>query len=330
MYLVPELAHYSRQKRNTLERRQGVFADLLSSRPLPFCLDARKSAYAVQCTSKRRQKNSSFGCRIIDRIDKMVVRQHSLLKRRPIVIDVVLIQRLMRCFMANPPVDGHSLSSNVPGVSGENTGGGTGVYGQSGVRPPSLIEKIDAGTDTRGVSGWSEHGTGVFGESFTGQGVLGWSEDSTAIMGKSANGIGVYGQSGTRPSSNGESERFGVYGWSESSVGVYAYSNEDNGLRAVSERSDGVAGFSHADEHSGVYGNNDSLTSNGVTGTSENGRGLMGLSDNNIGIYARGATFAGVFEGNVAINGAITLNGKNLLTLIEEIAIAIAQFQAPP
>jgi len=140
---------------------------------------------------------------------------------------------------------------DVPAVFGENTRGGIGVYGQSGVRPPILVEEI--------------------------------------------------GHTPEMP--------YGVSGWSKSGIGVLAYSEKDNGLRAVSEESDGVAGFSHANDHSGVYGNNDLPSANGVTGTSSGGRGLMGLSDN-IGIYAKGGQFAGVFDGNVSVNGDQAVTGN--------------------
>jgi hypothetical protein len=133
--------------------------------------------------------------------------------------------------------------------------------------------------------------------------------NGVGVDGRSATGLGVIGRS---------TSGTGLYGTSTSGPGAFAQSSTDNGVRGLSHGTDGIAGFSDAQGgHSGVYGNNDLPDGNGVTGTSTNGRGIMGLSANNIGVYAKGGQFAGVFDGNVQINGSVTIASGGDITFAD-------------
>ncbi|PDZ12776.1 hypothetical protein COL32_20530 [Bacillus pseudomycoides] len=80
-----------------------------------------------------------------------------------------------------PNVVGDSNTQNVPAVFGNNTDGGTGVYGQS--------------INGWGTSGRSETSTGVSGLSTSGTGVVGGSQSGTGIYGISDAGAGVSAES---------------------------------------------------------------------------------------------------------------------------------------
>jgi len=211
-------------------------------------------------------------------------------------------------------LDGQSANPNVPGVSGENTGGGNGISG-SGDLNGVLGQTSNPGasgvlgvntTDGYGTAGSSDSGTGVFGESLTGKGVLGRSKSSTAIAGESERGfgvqghsqmsIGVYGQSGVRPPSLVEvigghgAERYGVSGWSGSGAGVFGQSE---GPRP---------GFSPRPSNSGVWG--DGL-GYGVAGTSKSDEKGAG----NAGVYGSGAIGVMGEGGTYGVQGFGSYNG---------------------
>jgi hypothetical protein len=81
-----------------------------------------------------------------------------------------------------------------------------------------------------GVSGLSNNGDGVYGESRSG------SRDAAGVYGYSGNTCGVYGQSDSNVGVYGTSNAgYGVLGESENGYGVYAYSNTSYGLYARGE-----------------------------------------------------------------------------------------------
>ncbi|MED0990289.1 MULTISPECIES: tail fiber domain-containing protein [Bacillus cereus group] len=80
-----------------------------------------------------------------------------------------------------PNLVGDSNTQNVPAVFGNNTDGGTGVYGQS--------------INGWGTSGRSETSTGVTGLSTSGIGVVGGSRSGTGVNGVSDAGVGVSAES---------------------------------------------------------------------------------------------------------------------------------------
>jgi hypothetical protein len=219
-------------------------------------------------------------------------------------------------------LDGQSVIPNVPGVSGENTGGGNGiigsgdlngVLGQTSNPEASGVLGINT-TSGYGVAGSSDSGTGVLGESLTGKGVLGRSKSSTAIAGESETGIavqghsqtriGVYGQSGARPPSHAErtgghgTEHYGVSGWSGSGAGVFGQSEGP------------YPGDFYQPSNSGVWGDN-AGGGYGVAGTSkydEKGGGIGVYGRSATGVNGEGSIFGVI--GNGATNGVSGTSGS--------------------
>jgi hypothetical protein len=166
----------------------------------------------------------------------------------------------------------NSDDASTPAVRGENTGGGTGVYGIS--------------PQGRGIEGWSTENYGVTGDSQKFPGVRGTSVEGRGIEGWSTNGDGVWGIS---------SQATGVHGVSENSgTGIFGESNTGTGVSGASQAGDGVTGFSK--------------NRNGVFGQSETGAGLHGYSKQQFGIFARSDTgMAGFFEGSITVTNDIIL-----------------------
>lgn len=109
------------------------------------------------------------------------------------------------------------LATSNEGVSGEHTGNGTGVYGES--------------FSSYGVHGHSSSGGGVHGSSTSGEGVSGSSDSSNGVEGHSTSGRGVFGTSGSSKGVEGHSTSgYGVSGFSTNGTGVYGHSA--NGLFA--------------------------------------------------------------------------------------------------
>jgi hypothetical protein len=107
------------------------------------------------------------------------------------------------------------------GVRGDSVRGGDGVFGNG----------------KTGVRGFTETGSGVFGEA-----------DSTGIgvSGFSPNGIAVYGESKTAPGVVGVSETDAVKGNSNNGLGVDGYSNTNYGVAATSKTNYGLYAGSEA------------------------------------------------------------------------------------
>jgi hypothetical protein len=213
------------------------------------------------------------------------------------------------------------------GVMGENSGGGTGVWGHSatgdgifGLGARNGVHGQSASAKDSGV--WGENtggGVGVAGSSVSGNGVVGTSNspagttsDNTStnvgVVGVSLNGDGIFGH-GTRNGVHGQSASAhdsGVWGENTSS---------GTGIAGSSEGGAGVSGTSN----SGVGVNGNSTIGTGVTGTgkligvngqSGAGPGVAGSSLSGPGVTGSSDTGnAGEFDGNVLVTGNITVNG---------------------
>ena len=128
-----------------------------------------------------------------------------------------------------------------------------------------------------GVLGATQNveGVGVQGLNTTGPGVYGQSTDNAGVHGKSTNNAGVLAQGS-----------IGVFATGTGLAGVFGGSN--------------AGGF-------GFWGN--SVTNAGVYGTSTAGPGVRAESTHQYGLYAKGPTYAGVFEGNVFVTGRVIAQG---------------------
>ncbi len=222
------------------------------------------------------------------------------------------------------PYDGQSTDPNVPGITGQNTAAGIGVFGEStgfeGVRG------IGHSPDHAGVAGINDGGSvGVFGESTESEGVRGVSHTPGhgGVVGINVSGgIGVSGSSiGGGVGVFGESTEFeGVTGVSHApghgavvgkhvadGIAVYGETNNGDGVFGRSTANGrGVVGVS--DGHTGVEGN--STTGSGVFGSSQSNPGVEAHSTNGPGVFATGNP-AGLFEGNVTVTGDVTLTGAD-------------------
>src|SRR5690349_1168295 len=197
-----------------------------------------------------------------------------------------------------------------PIILGKNTGMGTGVQGEGnggfgviGRSNRTGVQGISTGSVGNGVWGDSSADTGVFGSTSTGFGVYGNASNNggVGVFGKSAGGNGVEGSSpnGTAVYGNGILGVFGqgnnggsgVYGNSGTGVGVFGQSKSGDAVYGTSASGTGVHGVGSG------YGVLAEGSSYGVA------------AYGSVGIYAAptaGNTIAGLFGGNVQINGNLT------------------------
>jgi hypothetical protein len=129
---------------------------------------------------------------------------------------------------------------------------------------------------------------GVFGQG----GVVGVNGFAGAIADPDASGDGVIGFGGVN----------GVHGIATSGKGVSGKSETNEGVNGTSVSGPGVAGAS--------------TKSFGVQGTSTESAGVAGFSDKGNGVYGKttGSGLAGLFEGNVKIDGTVTVSVDVVLT----------------
>lgn len=181
-------------------------------------------------------------------------------------------------------VKGNSNIQAVPGVYGDNTAGGDGVYG----------------TGRRGVVGESATFQGVYGHSTDNAGVVGESDHLHGIFGVCHNphGAGVYG-------TNDQQGGFGVQGFNPVGDGVIG-----TGIRGVVGQSDTFQGvYGSSRDNAGVVG--ESAQFDGVFGVSHNpsAAGVSGHSVNPDGTPNQNG-LAGFFDGTVTVTGNHQCNGN--------------------
>jgi hypothetical protein len=92
----------------------------------------------------------------------------------------------------------------------------------------------------------------------------------------------------------------GVQGWGYGGPGVYGLGTYHHGVLGISPNQTGVAGVST--KGSGVHGQSENAV--GVYGWSRNGIGVLGSTINP-------AKYAGLFRGQVRVEGTLTANAKN-------------------
>ncbi|WP_054977111.1 tail fiber domain-containing protein [Paenibacillus sp. A3] len=187
-----------------------------------------------------------------------------------------------------PNLYGDSNVSNVAAVFGNNSNGGTGVFGKS-------------------ISGWGIHGM---------------SNTSTGVSGTSTNGWGTHGHSETNTGVAGTSTRgWGTSGFSETNTGVVGMSKRGWGIQGRSERNIGVMGESTGSDengryHPGVLGV--SRFGTGVVGDSEVSTGVHGKSDRGEGVYAESNSGAAIVARNHSGDSpALFVNHRGTGNLIE-------------
>jgi hypothetical protein len=179
--------------------------------------------------------------------------------------------------------------------------------------------------------------TGIMGEGSSGPGVDGYSSNDSGVRGIGGAATSVFPPAGF-------DLRAGVTGQSENYPAVTGFSTNKNGSQGLSINSSGVFGVAGAQgpvpalvNIAGVVGSSDQQT--GIIGTSKQ-IGVYGFCGNadpmksGIGVYGRADrafpnNYAGVFEGNVSINGALTLGGDLALldsTVAAKVKNAVVPF----
>jgi hypothetical protein len=171
-------------------------------------------------------------------------------------------------------VDGRGA---IFGVTGTQTGSGLGYGGYftsaggAGVFGRSTAPSTGGNLLTPGVWGSSQHGVGV--------------------LGHAATGFGVYGNtpgSGTA----GVGQVYGVYG-----------------ATSAPSQGQGYGGFFESSTGAGVFGRSTAL----LTGNNLFAPGVWGFSQNGAAIYGQAGgvgSVAGLFVGNVVIDGNLTVTGS--------------------
>src|SRR5215211_531680 len=215
-----------------------------------------------------------------------------------------------------------SNDNNIPYKSFGVVGYGlsTGVLGFSGGRDPEGPIQQNSYSLRARVAGGSVEFTGVAGASLAGVGVYGQVEDSPPVP--TGWRAGVLGVASTQPGVIGFSrEGDAIEGASFTGTALRAVSFFGNGVHSISGALTGVTGISGTQgpipAPAGVIGTSD--THIGVMGTSDSrsnvfGPGVFGFSPNNIGVVGQTNnpnSFAGLFFGNVVVNGTLTAIAKN-------------------
>jgi hypothetical protein len=77
---------------------------------------------------------------------------------------------------------------------------------------------------------------------------------------------------------------------------------------------------------SGVSGTSDSGP--GVVGKSTAGSGVFGVSRSGIGVHGKGGQFAGKFEGDVTVEGSLSVQGNDLIAVIQDLRERLIALEA--
>ncbi|HEX4554906.1 MAG TPA: hypothetical protein VH249_13015 [Xanthobacteraceae bacterium] len=199
----------------------------------------------------------------------------------------------------------------------------SGVAGSEGPAQQNSYSRV------AGVMGSSSDATGVAGASLRRVGVYGQLEDENNDMPDPPlvpTGLlaGVFGTATAEPGVIGFSRQGdGMQGASFAGIGLRALSFFGPGLHSISGDLSGVTGISgtpgppvanpNVPNAAGVFGS--SASRPGVIGTSNTQVGVVGFS-NAVGVFGQAgsvAGLAGLFQGNVLVNGTLGATVKNAL-----------------
>jgi hypothetical protein len=133
----------------------------------------------------------------------------------------------------------------------------------------------------------------------------------------SGGGTGVHGQSETGDGVVGVGRR-GVFGSSDAYQGVSGFSKTNAGVAGESNQFHAIYGVSHDPHNAGVIGINDKngwgvvgrSDQTAISGESTHGRGVFGSSQTDVGVHGKGGLLAGLFEGNVKVTGELYVQGN--------------------
>src|SRR5215471_10032813 len=195
------------------------------------------------------------------------------------------------------------------------------TFGLLGIVGELGLQQQNTYSGRAGVEGISNDFTGLAGASLNRTGVYGQVEDRPLVP--AGLRAGVLGVASTQPGVIGFSRAGdGIEGASFTSAAVRAVSFFGPGVSSISGALNGVTGISGTQGPTPVGGlptiagvSGSSADQSGVIGTSNTRIGVLGFS-NNVGIFGQttnNASFAGLFVGNVAVNGTLTANVKNAM-----------------
>ncbi|MEU1390945.1 MULTISPECIES: hypothetical protein [unclassified Nonomuraea] len=198
---------------------------------------------------------------------------------------------------------GSTSALDEAGVTGDSAQfhGVLGMAGQSGASGVAGVNENGgdgvSGQGHNGVNGRSrtDNGAGVMGHSsgVTGSGVLGVGESGHGVL-----GVGKGGAAGVK-GINENPSAVGVLG--QGHVGVWGQSLNEQGFGVFAFGGEaGVLAFSNV----------------------PSGRGVDAISDHGPGIYAQGSP-AGMFQGDVRINGALNVQNVDVLGRISAVEQAL-------
>ncbi len=224
------------------------------------------------------------------------------------------------------------LGKEDAGVFGSANAGGFGVIGVH-----ALGNVGSLGTPNGGASGLSAAGTGVHGQTSSGQGVVGEHSNSgnygvlgatnagvegyggspgdwnlgqlglpsEGVAGWSTDGTGVYGRTVSGQAVFGghaDSENYGVIGTAHAGVEGGSVS----GVGAIGQSHDGTGVFGNTISGEAVRGEHSDSGNHGALGTAMAGVEGYGESGSGVGVYGEsGAGHAGHFVGSVYVNGDV-------------------------
>jgi hypothetical protein len=193
--------------------------------------------------------------------------------------------------IANSSVIAFKLLQNGPGTAlmghaTQTTGATRGVYGRSDSPSGFGVQARNAGAGSTGAAMQAIGGNnaGIRAESTTNVGVHA-TGGYMGVSGQSSSGSGVWGSSGNSA---------GVYGSSANSSGVQGNGNPGVYGSSTSQYGAGVSGLAYGSSGHGVVG--------GVTQDSGTAAGIYGSG-------AGPTSFAGYFEGKVAVTGTLSKGG---------------------
>jgi len=205
------------------------------------------------------------------------------------------------------PYAGDSTTKGIHGLTGDNTKGGDGVWGEANPAPG------------RGVVGVSDAGTGVWGETKTGRAVVGVvDKNGDAVWGETKGGRGVVGVC--------DSDGTGVWGETKTGRGVVGVvDKQGDAVWGETKLGRGVVGVCHSadqgvwgtsDQGDGVHGETNSITwTAGVSGFAINaqgiGAGVIGRSNGSgPGVFGQANRDAGVtgFHGDPRLQETTVAN----------------------
>jgi hypothetical protein len=166
------------------------------------------------------------------------------------------------------------------------------------------------------VIGDTQNDPAVVGTSKSNDGVRAISTDGNGLSAFSDTNVAIFAQtkSTTKPSIFAQCDaQPAIVGTSKSNDGVRAISTDGNGLSAFSDTSVAIFAqtksttkpsiFAECDAQPAIIGT--SKSNDGVRAVSTDGNGLSAFSDHGTAVFAKGAKFAGFFDGNVQVTGKL-------------------------